>query len=100
MVLLGLVLDLHLHGVAFLLLLYPALGHVLALLGVLRVAGLLELRSTDLGIFSRAFLGGLRVASLPRFLCALLRVLGLALLAELLLTLLDSRDDYNKTFLI
>ena len=80
---------------AFFLLFFPAFWHILALLGELRVAGLLELGSTDLRIFGRAFLGGLRVARLPRFLRALLRVLGLALLAELLLTLLDSKDDSN-----
>jgi len=83
-----LVVHLDLDGVAFFLLFFPAFWHILALLGVLRVAGLLELRSTDLGIFGRAFLGGLRVASLPRFLSALLGVLCLALLAELVVALL------------
>ena len=88
MVLLGLVLDLHLHGVAFLLLLHPALGHVLALLGVLRVASLLVLSAADLRILSGTLLGGLSVASLSWLIPTLLRVLGLALLVVLLMALL------------
>ena len=82
---------------AFFLLFFPAFWHILALL--LGVAGLLELGSTDLRIFSlsRAFLAGLCVASLPRFLLASLRVLGLALLAESIVTLvLQNTRMFNK----
>ena len=92
-----LVVHLDLDCMAFFLLFFPAFWHILALLGVLGVAGLLELGSTDLRIFSRAFLAGLCVASLPRFLLALLRVLGLALLAESIVTLvLQNTRMFNK----
>jgi len=80
--------HLDLDCVTFFLLFFPAFWYILALLCVLRVAGFLELRSTDLGIFSRAFLGGFGVASLSWFLPALFRVLRLALLAVLVVALL------------
>merc|ERR1719447_787517 len=80
--------NLDLHGVTFFLLFHPALRHVLALLCVLCVASLLILRAADLGIFSRALLGGLAVASLSWFVPTLLRVLGLALLIVLIVALL------------
>merc|ERR1719239_838233 len=79
--LLMMVVNLHLDSVAFFLLFHPAFRDILALLSVLGVAGFLMLRSTDLGIFRRAFLGGLCVASLSWFVPTLLRVLGLALLS-------------------
>ena len=73
---------------AFLLLLHPALGHVFALLGVLRVTSLLVLSAADLRIFSGTLLGRLSVASLSWLIPTLLRVLGLALLVVLLMALL------------
>ena len=73
---------------AFLLLLHPALGHVLALLSVLSVTSLLVLGAADLRIFSGTLLGRLSVASLSWLIPTLLRVLGLALLVVLLMALL------------
>jgi len=86
--LLMVVVNLNLDSVAFFLLFHPAFRNILALLSVLSVAGFLMLRSTDLGIFRRAFLGGFSVASFSWFIPTLLRVLSLTLLAVFFMALL------------
>ena len=84
----GLVMNLDLDRVAFLLLFNPAFWNVLALLGVLCMARLLEFCPADLRILGGTLLGRFIVANLPRHILALFRIFGLAFLAGRLVALL------------